>query len=172
MPIQEKDQKGSAKLGKVLTHIPEIVLIVILTLTMIDMVVSVFTRYVTGRAIYWAEEVGTFGLVWITMIGGAVAVKRRAHFTMPTFVTRLPARAQYFIDLVNHALIMAFGFVLALTGYYVTSQSLNMASPALEVNLGIMNSAAVVCGVLILIYEVGQVLQTIRTGAAPPPEGH
>ena len=32
--------------------------LVILIFTLLDMVLSVFTRYVTGQAIYWAEEVG------------------------------------------------------------------------------------------------------------------
>jgi len=47
-----------------------------------------------------------------------------------------------------------------------------MFSPALEVNLGIINSAAIVCGVLIVIYEVGHALGTVRRGAVSSPEAH
>ncbi len=132
----------------------------------------VFTRYITGRAIYWAEEVGTFGLVWITMIGAGICVKKRGHFTMPTFIDRFPPRVRYVIDLLNHGLIMVFGVLLLVTGVDITRESWTMLSPALEVNLAIINSAAIVCGALIIIYGIGQVMGIIRAGSAASPGGH
>ncbi|MDO8957517.1 MAG: TRAP transporter small permease subunit, partial [Deltaproteobacteria bacterium] len=112
----EKDQKNSGKLYKALSQIPERVLLVILILTLLDMVLSVFTRYVTGQAIYWAEEVGTFGLVWLTMIGTGIGVKRGIHFAMPTFVGRFSPGVRYAVSLANHVLIAAFGVLMILTG--------------------------------------------------------
>jgi TRAP-type C4-dicarboxylate transport system permease small subunit len=168
----EKEHKDSGKLYKVISQIPENVLLLVLIVTLLDMLLSVFTRYITGQVIYWGEEVGTFGLVWITMIGVGVGIKRRVHFAMPTFMGRFPPRVRFAVDLINHALIMAFGVLMILTGYNVTRESANMSSPALEVNLGIINSAAIVAGVLIVLYEVGQALGTIRRGTAPSPEAH
>lgn len=170
--VLEKDQNNSGKLYKTLSQIPERVLLVILILTLLDMVLSVFTRYITGQAIYWAEEVGTFGLVWITMIGTGIGVKRGIHFAMPTFVGRFSPGVRYAVSLANHVLIAAFGVLMILTGYNMTRESSNMFSPALEVNLGIINSAAIVCGVLIVIYEVGHALGTVRRGAVSSPEPH
>ena len=167
-----KDQKNGAKWYKGISQIPEKVVLAILVLTLIDMVLSVFTRYITGQAIYWAEEVGTFGLVWITMIGAAICVKRRAHFTMPTFIGRFPPRVRYVIELINIALIMIFGALLLVTGVGITREALTMFSPALEVNLAIIDSAAVVCGVLIIIYGIGQFMDIIQAGSAPSPGGH
>ncbi len=150
-----------------LSRLPERILLIILILTLTDMVLSVFTRYVTGQAIYWAEEVGTFGLVWMTMIGTGICVQRGLHFSMPTFTGRFPPKARYVLALVNHALITAFGVLMMLTGYNMTSQSMNMYSPALEVNLGlVLNSAGIVCGLLIVVYEVGRAAKTIRAGEA------
>jgi len=171
-PEIKKDQKGPGKLSKALSRIPERLLLIILILTMLDMLLGVFTRYVTGKAIYWAEEVGTFGLVWITMIGTGIGVKRGIHFTMPTFVGRFPPGVRYVIGLLNHALIAAFGVLMLLTGYNMTLQSSNMFSPALEVNLGIINSAAIACGLLIIVYEVQRGIETFRKGAAPSPGAH
>lgn len=168
----EKVQNNSGKLSKLISQIPEKILLVILVLTLLDMVLSVFSRYIIGKAIYWAEEVGTFGLVWMTMIGAGVAIKRRVHFTMPTFIGRFPPKLRYAVDLINHALIAGFGVLMIFTGYNMTRESANMYSPALEVNLGIINSAAIVCGVLIVFYEAGQAIETIRRGAAPSPEAH
>ncbi len=167
----EKEHKPG-KLYGALSRIPERVLLVILILTMLDMVLSVFTRYVTGQAIYWAEEVGTFGLVWMTMIGTGICVQKGIHFAMPTFLGRFPPRVRYAIAIINHVLIAAFGVLMILTGFNMTSQSSNMYSPALEVNLGLLNSAGIVCGLLILGYEVARGVKTIRTGEIASPGPH
>jgi TRAP-type C4-dicarboxylate transport system permease small subunit len=166
------DQKSPGKVYRVLSEIPERVLLIILIVTLLDMLLSVFTRYVTGKAIYWAEEVGTFGLAWMTMIGTGIGVKKGVHFAMPTFVGRFPPGVRYAIALANHALITAFGVVMLLTGINMTLASSNMFSPALEMNLGILNSAGIACGALIIVYEVQRGIGTIRTGAAPSPGGH
>ncbi len=171
-PEMRKDQKSPGKVYRALSKIPERVLLIILIVTLLDMLLSVFTRYVTGKAIYWAEEVGTFGLAWMTMIGTGVGVKRGIHFAMPTFVGRFPPGVRHVISLINHALITAFGVLMVLTGVNMTLQSSNMFSPALEVNLGILNSAAIACGVLIVFYEVQRGLGTLRRGATPSPEAH
>jgi TRAP-type C4-dicarboxylate transport system permease small subunit len=91
---------------------------------------------------------------------------------MPTFVGRFPPGVRHVIALINHALITAFGVLMLLTGNNMTIASSNMFSPALEVNLGILNSAAIACGALIIVYEVQRGIGTIRTGAAPSPGGH
>jgi TRAP-type C4-dicarboxylate transport system permease small subunit len=171
-PAMRKDQKSPGKVYRVLSQIPERILLIILIVTMLDMVLSVFTRYVTGKAIYWAEEVGIFGLVWMTMIGTGIAVKKGVHFAMPTFVGRFPPGVRYAIALANHALITAFGVLMLLTGAHMTIASSNMFSPALEVNLGILNSSAIACGVLIVVYEVQRGIGTLRRGSAPSPGGH
>jgi TRAP-type C4-dicarboxylate transport system permease small subunit len=168
----EKGQRNSGRVLKAISQIPEKVLLVILILTLLDMVLSVFTRYITGRAIYWAEEVGTFGLVWITMIGAGICVRKKSHFTMPTFISRFPPRVRYVVDLINHALITIFGVLLLITGVGITRESWTMLSPALEVNLAIINSASIVCGALIVIYGIGQMLDIIKVGSAASPEGH
>jgi TRAP-type C4-dicarboxylate transport system permease small subunit len=61
---------------------------------------------------------------------------------------------------------------MLLTGINMTLASSNMFSPALEMNLGILNSAGIACGALIIVYEVQRGISTIRTGAAPSPGGH
>jgi TRAP-type transport system small permease protein len=171
-PATRKDQRNPGKMYRVLSQIPERILLIILIVTMLDMVLSVFTRYVTGKAIYWAEEVGTFGLAWMTMIGTGIAVKKGIHFAMPTFVGHLAPRVRYAIALANHALITTFGVLMLLTGINMTIESSNMFSPALELNLGILNSGAIACGLLIIVYEVQRGIETLRRGPAPFPEGH
>jgi TRAP-type C4-dicarboxylate transport system permease small subunit len=164
--------RNSEKLYKLISQLPEKVILVILVFTLLDMVLSVFARYVLGQAIYWAEEVGTFGLVWITMIGAGICVKRNLHFIMPTFIDRFPPGVRYVVDLIKNALVTIFGVLLLITGIGITRGSWTMFSPALEVSLAIINSAAIVSGTLILIYGINHFMGVIKTGCASSPGGH
>ena len=41
---------------------------------------------------FWVEEVGETTLAWLTLIGAAVAVAERSHFTLTSVTHRLPPR--------------------------------------------------------------------------------
>lgn len=168
----QEAQKKRDRWVKVVAHLPEIALLLILFPTLADMFLGAVTRYVVGKAIYWAEELGTFGLVWLTMIGAAVALKRNAHFVMPTFMGRFSPRVQSGISLFNLFLIMAFGGLMIVAGVETTRSSWEMPSPALEWNLGMVNLAGIVCGVLILIYAGWQCKEILTRGASVSPKGH
>lgn len=140
---------------------PESIIVALMIVVLFDMLISVITRYIFGRAIYWAEEIGTFGLVWMTMIGTSVAVKRNLHFTMPTFGGSLSVNKKYLLAIITRVLIMVFAIIMISAGYGVMRNAMIMTSPALEINLGFMNSSAILGGILILIYATVQIIQLI-----------
>ena len=71
---------------------PKIVLTALLLLAIGDMIVGVILRYVVTAItdwleidpvnFFWVEEVGELALAWLTMIGAAIAIGERAHFTL------------------------------------------------------------------------------------------
>lgn len=158
------DKKDHEKIRKSIFRIPEIIIIALMIVVLFDMFISVITRYIFGRAIYWAEEIGSFGLAWITMIGTSVAVKRNLHFTMPTFIASLTGNKKYAFAIITRVLIIIFAIIMISAGYDVMRNSMTMTSPALEINLGFMNSSAILGGILILIYTIRQIIQMIGKG--------
>lgn len=149
---------------KFVSELPEIALLILLISTLVDMFLSVFTRYIFGHALFWAEEVGTFGLVWITMIGSAVAVKRKAHFLMPPVIRFNSKKIIRGIAFFRQILIMGFGLIMVITGIEVTQGAVEMYSPALEISLSIMNFSSIVGGSLIVIYAGFQVIDIFKEG--------
>jgi TRAP-type transport system small permease protein len=135
------------------------------------MLASTIWRYVVGQAIYWAEEVGVIGLVWMTMIGSAVAVKRHAHFTMPNFLDALGPRVQLGIALFSKLIVFLVGCLLVVTGAEVTRSSVTMLTPALEANMAVIDSASIVGGALIILYAGQHLVEMIATGV-PTDSGH
>lgn len=56
--------------------------------------VNVVLRYFFHSAIFWAEEVLRYLIVWTTFIGAAVCVREKSHITLDTLVAALPAGAR------------------------------------------------------------------------------
>lgn len=54
---------------------------------------SALGRYIAGFSIHWSTEAQAFALVWITLLGAAVAVWRGEHLRMDLLVRRLPPAA-------------------------------------------------------------------------------
>ena len=109
-----------AKVFGILRNFPETALLILMVLVLADMLLSVVSRYVIGQAVYWCEELGTFALVWITMLGASVAVRTNSHFVMPTFVESLHPLIVLIFALVQKILIIAFSVLLMVTGVQIT----------------------------------------------------
>jgi C4-dicarboxylate transporter DctQ subunit len=95
---------------------------------------QVFTRYVTEDPWIWTEEAARYLFVWITLIGGAAAVRTRGHFGLDILRRYAPPlRAP--LGLMTMAVLVAFLCLLLYTGIIETRQAATQLSPALQVNM-------------------------------------
>jgi TRAP-type C4-dicarboxylate transport system permease small subunit len=148
--------------------LPKILVTALLILAIGDMLVGVFLRYVMVQItdlldldpinFFWVEEVGEFSLTWLTMIGAAIGIADRIHFTLHVLTHHLPIRTQRVIYKVNHLLIAAFGALAAWYGTRLAITNSALTSPALQINLAWVYAAVSAGGVLILVYGVGLAL--------------
>ena len=51
---------------------------------------QVIFRYVLNLPLFWTEELARYCLVWSSLLGSAVAVKRGQHIAVDIFMERLP----------------------------------------------------------------------------------
>jgi len=129
------------------------------------MLTGVFLRYVMVEItdyldmdpvnFFWVEEVGELALTWLTLVGAAVGIAERSHFTLTLLTHRFPPGVQRGINVFNHLLIAAFGGLLAWLGWQLVVLNGGLASPALEISLGWLYASAVVGGILIVLYALG-----------------
>ena len=128
------------------------------------MLAGVFLRYVMVPItnamgvdpinFFWVEEVGEMLLAWLTLVGAAVGIAERTHFTVNLFTERLPATAQRAIRVINHVIIALFGGVVAWQGWAVAGLNKGLATPALEVSMGWLYGSLVVGGALIALFAL------------------
>jgi TRAP-type C4-dicarboxylate transport system permease small subunit len=145
-------------------------------LAIVNLLIGVFLRYImTEITDYfdwdmirytWVEEIGELALAYMTLLGAAIGIRERAHFTLHVGVQRLPPAVQRVIGMVCAALIVAFGVLAAWHGWGLSLLNTQLTSPALEINLAWLYGSAVIGGVLIAVYGARELLALARRETA------
>ena len=153
-----------------IASIPKIVVAFLLVAAIANLLVGVFLRYVMipvtdwldmdSIPFTWVEEVGEMLLAWLALIGAAIGVRERSHFTL--HVLHLTPRGQLLVDRIHHVLIAIFGAIAAWYGVKLCLLNRTLVTPGLELNLAILYASVVVGGVLLVVYAVSMII-------APPP---
>jgi TRAP-type C4-dicarboxylate transport system permease small subunit len=156
-----------------LSAVPKYIATGLIIFAIVNLLIGVVLRYAVGNItdyfdldpvpFTWVEELGEMSLAWLTLIGAAVGVYQRSHFTLHVFVHRLSPTAQVWINRFNHALIVGVGVLTAWYGYKLCLLNVTTRTPGLELSLVWLYGSAVVGGILIAVYGLAMIV-------APPPE--
>jgi TRAP-type C4-dicarboxylate transport system permease small subunit len=114
---------------------------------------------------FWVEEVGEYALAWLTFIGAAIGIRRGTHFAVQLVTERLPARLRRAILVGHYLLLVGFGGLVAIYGWQVSELNSQSYSPALDLNLRWLYLSSVVGGILIVIYSLAAIADTLGGGA-------
>ena len=154
-----------------IAKIPKFVVAFLLAAAIVNLLIGVFLRYVVVEVtdwldvdpirFTWVEEVGEMLLAWLTLIGAAIGVRERAHFTL--HMLHLSPAARVWVERIHHGLIAGFGGLAAWYGVKLCLLNRTLVTPGLEINLAVLYAAVVVGGVLLVIYAVSMIV-------APPPQ--
>src|ERR1700741_2188725 len=104
---------------RILTAIPKFTVTALIVFAIVNLLGGVVLRYIVGGItdyfdldpvpFTWVEEGGEMSLAWLTLIGAAIGIRQRSHFTLRVFGPNLSPTAQRWIQRVNHALIVGIG---------------------------------------------------------------
>jgi TRAP-type C4-dicarboxylate transport system permease small subunit len=160
--------------------LPRYMLAALLFMVMLDLLIGVVLRYAVvpitdyfdlpSVSFFWVEEVGEFGLAWLTALAAAVAVLERTHFALHVFVHRLAPRLQLVIYRINHLLIAGFGVLVATYGWQISRLNSMLESPGLGLNLAWLYASAVAGGTLMAVYGLALAIGSLRRFTRLPNE--
>lgn len=160
---------GLIKLKKGMTAVLNWGLIVAVLLLVVDVVWGVFTRYVMGEQAKWSEELARFLLIWVSLLGGAVAFGVKGHLGVDYFVGLFAPEARKLMAVVVHLIVLFFaGVIFIYGGYTVVCGALTMGqtTPALEWKMGYVYMALPIAGIFMVIYTVENLIETLVTPAS------
>lgn len=102
---------------------------------------QVLTRYVFQHPFDWPEELARYAFVWVSMLGGALALARGAHFSIDLVTARFSPGTRRAVARLIHLLSAAFCLVVAWQGAVLAWKVSEQLSAAMEISMAIPYAA-------------------------------
>jgi TRAP-type C4-dicarboxylate transport system permease small subunit len=160
------------KLKNILDKCLEVLVMVSVAVLVIDVLWQVFTRFVMGDPSSWTEELATFLLIWVALLGSAVALGRGAHLGIDYFVGKLDDRIRMRTELFVFAVVALFSLLVMViggVGLVMRTLELEQISVALKLPMGYVYLAVPISGAFLVLYSlIGffERLNSVRQGGA------
>ena len=129
---------------------------------------QVIGRYVFNDTPTWAEALSMLLVLFVTAFGLAVGVRDAGHIGLESMVALLPDRWRRRIELLIHALVGLFRFLMAQGGWMWASAKWGEKKPMLPVPDGIDYVPVVIAGVLIVLFSIEHILALLRGTEVTP----
>ena len=143
------------KLKNILDKSLEVLVMVAVAVLVIDVLWQVFTRFIMGDPSSWTEELATFLLIWVALLGSAVALGRGAHLGIDYFVGKLDHKMRLRTELFVFAVVALFSFLVMVIGgigLVARTLELNQISVALKLPMGYVYLAVPISGAFLVLY--------------------
>ncbi len=145
------------RIKKILDQSLEILVMIVVGVLVIDVIWQVFTRYVLNDPSSWTEELAIFLLIWVALLGAAVALGRGAHLGIDYFVNKLGIKDRLFVEVFVFLCVAVFSFLVMIIGgidLVKTTLYLHQTSPALGIDMGYVYLAVPVSGGFMVLYSL------------------
>ena len=148
-----------------INRILEIVLVALFSIMLISVLWQVFSRFILGSPSTITDEISSFGLIWVGLLGAAYATGQKLHLAIDLLPSKLVNRHRILFDGFVFVCIALFSFSVLIIGggrlSWITFV-LGQKSAALEIPLGIIYLVIPISGLLILYYSMDHCLQLIK----------
>ncbi len=131
----------------------------------------VFGRYVLNDTPTWVERAATLAILCIALPVAAVGVRERFHLSVLGFREALPMGVQRWIAVACDALVGLFGLAMMWNSQELVEMVWNFRIPLLGISQGWTYVPLMVCGGLITLFAIEQVLLDILRKEGPEQRG-
>ena len=152
-----------------LDRISKIVCVVLILFMGVEVITAVFFRYVLFAPLRWGEELARMVMMWIGMLGIAIALKDGEHIGIETLVSRLNKRQRAWCNLISYVMIGVFLIILFYFGLLLAFRAWKIILPALLIPWTWPMLAVPFAAVVQMIHLVPMILNEIDIirGAEP-----
>ncbi|MGB0372415.1 MAG: TRAP transporter small permease [Opitutales bacterium] len=156
--------KALSGLNRGLVSLLQGILVLVFLLLVVDVVWGVVTRYLLGSQAAWSEELARFLMVWLALLGAALACREQSHLGLDALVRTWPEDVRKYGNILVHSLVLVFA--VSIMGYgggqlvverFASGQTL----PALGIARGWFYLALPVSGWLIALFSFELLILTI-----------
>ena len=121
----------------------------------------------TGQAT-WTEEIARFLLIWVSLLGGAVAFGTKGHLGVDFFVGKFDPDARKLMMVVSHLIVLFFAAAVFLYGgWRVVGGAMEQKTSALTfLKMGHVYMALPIAGVFMVLFTIENLIETLATPAS------
>lgn len=147
---------GSEKqMKRILDQGIDFILAMILATMTVVVFIQVFFRYVLNAPLSWPEETARMLVVWLSFIGGYMAMREKKHIGFNLLVKKLPQQTQVVVGIIAKVLVIVFLLVVIKEGFLFARKFLAIKMPYTEVSVGwVVYSVFPLSGILMLLQSV------------------
>ncbi len=139
----------------ILRNILEYIVGILFSVLIIVTLLGVFYRYILNDPISWTEELGRYLMVWMTLFGATVGVKRGTHLRLDmNLFSFFPGWAVLIGKRLIDLCVMCFLFVVAYYGIRYCKVAQAYTSPVLGISMGYIWATVPLNGFLMLALYV------------------
>jgi TRAP-type C4-dicarboxylate transport system permease small subunit len=127
---------------------------------------NIFRRYFGFSSYIWVEETARVLLMWLTFLGGTLAVARGSHLVLDFFTDRGSRTVRRILASLVALASFAFFWILVHEGWQYSLATSRRVLPSLQISAGWMVNSAVAGGVLFAVAFIGRLLQQYLSAPA------
>ena len=131
-------------------------------ITMVIVIVNVFTRYLVNYIIPWGEEVATSCFVYTVFLGAAWGLRTRQHVGVDLLVEKLPPTARRIVHLLTDIIILVLNSYITYLSVQYTYSSRIKTMPILKISSVWLNSALILGFGLMAIYALVNCIHDVK----------
>jgi TRAP-type C4-dicarboxylate transport system permease small subunit len=130
----------------------------------LDVLWGVCSRFVLQSPSRWTEEAATSLLVWVSLLGAAVAFGRREHLGLDYVVKQLDPDARRLAAIVGQVIVIVFAAAALVGGGFVLVKETLAAGqrmPALGIKQGYVYLAVPISGLFIILFGCERMIELV-----------
>jgi TRAP-type C4-dicarboxylate transport system permease small subunit len=131
----------------------------------IDVLWGVLTRYAFGHQAPWSEEVARLLLIWLSMLGTALAYVHRSHLGVDVLLLALAQPARQIAYVTIHLLVLTFAVGVMVYGgsaLFLERMDAGQVMSTLPMRKAWMYLAVPVSGLLMTVFAVDAIIEDTR----------
>lgn len=149
---------------KFIVSILEKVLSILVAILVIDVVWQVITRYILNNPSSWTTEVATILLIWISLLGTALAFQKKGHLGFDYIVEHLSPKYKNICEYIVLGIIAFFVIFILIGGgsrlVYLVLLTKQM-SPVLGFKIGYAYTVIPISGILMILFLIKMLIEKI-----------
>lgn len=115
---------------------------------------QVFSRFVIGSSLAWSEELARFLMIWVVLLGTALALKKGENIVIDIKSGLVNKKIQKVTNLIGYILSIVFFIVLVIYGWELAQATSSQTAPGLRISMFWAYLSIPVGGIILILNTI------------------